>query len=41
MTPRGVGYPATPGSHGDAQVAGWRWVTGVVHRAGGRIALQL
>ncbi len=41
VTPRGVGYPDTPGIHDDAQVAGWRQVTEAVHRAGGRIALQL
>ncbi|HEX8110621.1 MAG TPA: alkene reductase, partial [Kofleriaceae bacterium] len=41
VTPRGVGYPDTPGIHDDAQVAGWRLVTDAVHRAGGRIALQL
>jgi N-ethylmaleimide reductase len=41
VTPRGVGYPDTPGIHDDAQVAGWRQVTDAVHRAGGRIALQL
>jgi N-ethylmaleimide reductase len=41
VTPRGVGYPDTPGIHDDAQVAGWRLVTDAVHGAGGRIALQL
>jgi len=41
VTPRGVGYPDTPGIHDDAQVAGWRLTTDAVHRAGGRIALQL
>lgn len=41
ITPRGVGYPDTPGIHDDAQVAGWRLVTEAVHRAGGQIALQL
>jgi N-ethylmaleimide reductase len=41
VTPRGVGYPDTPGIHDDAQIAGWRRVTDAVHRAGGRIALQL
>jgi N-ethylmaleimide reductase len=41
VSPQGVGYPGTPGIHTDAQVAGWRQVTDAVHRAGGRIFLQL
>jgi N-ethylmaleimide reductase len=41
VTPRGLGYPDTPGIHDDAQVRGWQLVTDAVHRAGGRIALQL
>lgn len=41
ISPQGVGYPKTPGIHTDAQVAGWRKVTGAVHAAGGRIFLQL
>lgn len=41
ITARGVGYPDTPGIHDDAQVRGWQLVTDTVHRAGGRIALQL
>ena len=41
VSPQGVGYPGTPGIHSDAQVAGWREVTDAVHRAGGRIFLQL
>jgi N-ethylmaleimide reductase len=41
VSPQGVGYPGTPGIHTDAQVAGWRKVTDAVHRAGGRIFLQL
>jgi N-ethylmaleimide reductase len=36
-----VGYPATPGIHNQAQVAGWQQVTQAVHEAGGRIFLQL
>ncbi|HYD98572.1 MAG TPA: alkene reductase [Alphaproteobacteria bacterium] len=39
--PEGVGYIDTPGIHTDEQVAGWRRVTEAVHRAGGRIFLQL
>lgn len=41
VTPAGQGYVRTPGIHSDEQVAGWRLVTEAVHRAGGRIFLQL
>lgn len=41
VTPAGQGYIRTPGIHSDEQVAGWRLVTDAVHRAGGRIFLQL
>ena len=41
VSPQGVGYPATPGIHSDAQVAGWRQVTKAVHARGGKIFLQL
>lgn len=41
VSPQGVGYPATPGIHTDAQVAGWKAVTDAVHEAGGVIFLQL
>jgi N-ethylmaleimide reductase len=41
VSPQGKGYPFTPGIHTDEQVAGWRLVTDAVHRAGGRIFLQL
>ena len=41
VTPAGQGYVRTPGIHSDEQVAGWRQVTDAVHRAGGRIFLQL
>jgi N-ethylmaleimide reductase len=41
VTPRGIGYPSTPGIYSDAQVAGWRVVTDAVHKAGGKIFLQL
>lgn len=37
----GHGYPATPGIHSDAQVAGWKQVVDAVHAKGGRIFLQL
>jgi N-ethylmaleimide reductase len=39
--PVGMGYPETPGIHSEEQVAGWRQVTDAVHKAGGRIFLQL
>ncbi len=41
VSQEGVGYPATPGVHTDAQVAGWRAVTDAVHAAGGKIFAQL
>lgn len=41
ITPHGQGYPATPGIHSAAQVAGWRLVTDAVHKKGGMIFLQL
>ena len=41
ISPQGKGYPKTPGIYSDAQVAGWKRVTGSVHDAGGRIFLQL
>lgn len=41
VEPMGVGYVGTPGIWSDVQVEGWRRVTAAVHRAGGRIALQL
>jgi N-ethylmaleimide reductase len=37
----GHGYPATPGIHTQAQVAGWRKVVDAVHAKGGKIVLQL
>jgi N-ethylmaleimide reductase len=41
VSPQGVGYIRTPGIHSAAQVAGWKSVTNAVHRAGGKIFLQL
>lgn len=41
ICPEGHGYPRTPGIHTSEQIAGWKLVTGAVHGAGGRIALQL
>jgi N-ethylmaleimide reductase len=38
---QGTGCPNTPGIYADDQVSGWRQVTEAVHRAGGRIFLQL
>ena len=38
---QGTGSPHSPGIHTDEQVAGWQRVTEAVHRAGGRIFLQL
>jgi N-ethylmaleimide reductase len=41
VSPQGVGYIRTPGIHSTEQVAGWRRITEAVHRAGGKIFLQL
>ena len=41
ISQQGQGYPGTPGIHSAEQVAGWRIVTDGVHKAGGRIVLQL
>lgn len=41
VSPMGVGYPDTPGIWSEEQVAGWKLVTDAVHRAGGKILLQL
>ena len=41
VSPQGVGYIRTPGIHSAEQVAGWRRITEAVHRADGKIFLQL
>ncbi|MDT8410182.1 MAG: alkene reductase [Wenzhouxiangellaceae bacterium] len=41
VSPQGKGYAFTPGIHSAEQVGGWRQVTDAVHKAGGRIFLQL
>ncbi|MFZ3033768.1 MAG: alkene reductase [Parvibaculum sp.] len=41
VTPAGVGYADTPGIWSDEQVKGWKLVTDAVHKAGGRIFMQL
>ena len=41
VTPMGVGYPDTPGIWSSDQVKGWKLITQAVHKAGGRIVLQL
>ncbi|GAB3378462.1 alkene reductase [Massilia agri] len=41
VTPMGVGYADTPGIWSSEQVEGWKLVTDAVHKAGGRIVLQL
>ena len=41
VTPMGVGYPDTPGIWAAEQVEGWKAVTSAVHKAGGRMLLQL
>ncbi len=37
----GLGWPAAPGIWNEAQVEGWKPVTAAVHKAGGRIMLQM
>jgi N-ethylmaleimide reductase len=41
ISPQGRGYAFTPGIYDDAQIAGWRNLTGAVHASGGRIFPQL
>jgi N-ethylmaleimide reductase len=41
ISAQGIGYPATPGIHSEAQVEGWKRVTDAVHDEGGRIFIQL
>jgi len=41
VTAMGVGYPNTPGIWSREQVEGWKLTTQAVHKAGGRIFLQL
>lgn len=41
VSPQGVGYWGTPGIWTDEQAEAWSRVTSAVHRAGGRIYLQL
>src|SRR5659263_621437 len=41
VRPHGIGDDRTPGIHSAPQVAGWKKVTEAVHKAGGRIFLQL
>ncbi len=41
VTPMGVGYPDTPGIWSQDQVDGWKKITDAVHKAGGRMFLQL
>ena len=41
VSPQGVGYPATPGIHSAAQIAGWKKITDAVHAKGGHIFSQL
>lgn len=41
ISEQGIGYPATPGIHTDAQTEAWQAVTLAVHDAGGVIFCQL
>ena len=37
----GIGYPNIPGIYNDAQIEGWKKVTHAVHKAGGKIVMQI
>lgn len=41
VSPRGIGYPDTPGIYTQQQEDGWRHIVDAVHAADGRIVLQL
>jgi len=41
ISEQGIGYPATPGIHTDAEIEGWKAITRAVHSADGRIFCQL
>jgi N-ethylmaleimide reductase len=41
VSARGQGYQDTPGIHTEAQARAWRLVTDAVHKAGGRMFVQL
>ncbi len=41
ISEQGLGWRNSPGIYSAAQIEGWRGVTAAVHRAGGRIFLQL
>jgi N-ethylmaleimide reductase len=41
VSPQGVGYVRTPGIHSQEQVEGWKKITSAVHKADGKIFLQL
>jgi N-ethylmaleimide reductase len=40
-SPNGLGYPRIPGMFSDAQVAGWKKITGAVHAGGAKMFMQL
>ena len=41
ITPRGIGYPCTPGIYTQEQIDGWKKITQAVHKKDGKIFLQL
>ena len=41
ISPKGQGYPNTPGIYSDAQIEAWKKITDAVHQKGGIIYLQL
>ncbi len=40
-SPNGLGYPSIPGAYSSEQGAGWQLVADAVHKAGGKIFVQL
>jgi N-ethylmaleimide reductase len=41
VTPKSCAFEKAPGIYSEAQVAGWKVITDAVHKAGGRIFMQL
>lgn len=41
VSPKGVGYPFTPGIYTETQAASWRPVADAVHSAGSHVFVQL
>lgn len=41
VSPQGIGYVGTPGIYSQEQVKGWKKITDAVHKAGGKMFMQL